>query len=177
MGKTWNCPWRLHGKYSIKFSCHVEKTCKLHGDSVGFNGVHRVSMKSHEVSTENFTCFTPWNSMGYKTGTAFLQDRRMTDYIGLRAGASSGWSQLAVRFRPYIPSAWQPYNDACRRSLSRSRMSATGTHSASASVSGVQVDLLVDQWLQQQRWCKQQDQLTYWDSTEIWEMFLILNNP
>jgi len=46
---------------------------ELYGIPWKFHGV--LHMESHGGSVENFTCFSPRNSMGYKTGTANLHDR------------------------------------------------------------------------------------------------------
>jgi len=67
-GKTWNFPQRLCG-----IPCEI-----LHGITMEHNVFHGNSMEYFTCNTTespmNISRFSPRNSIGYKTGTAILQD-------------------------------------------------------------------------------------------------------
>ena len=65
------CRWRC---YCCECWQSLRSQYRLSED---FTGLYGVSMESHEVLVENFTCLLlHGNSMGYKTGTAVLQYHR-----------------------------------------------------------------------------------------------------
>ena len=78
----------FHVKYCVEFPWRFQEipwkrrviACSLNAVFICFptwheNYMEYFDMGCHGVSIENSTCFFPWNSMGYKTGTAILLDR------------------------------------------------------------------------------------------------------